>query len=39
MALLARVAERLYWGARYCERAEDTARVIRAFNDQFVDFR
>jgi len=38
MALLARVAERLYWGARYCERAEDTARVIRAFNDQFVDF-
>ena len=33
MALLARVAERLYWGARYIERAEDTARIIRAYHE------
>ena len=26
MALLSRVAERLYWGARYLERAEDVSR-------------
>jgi len=38
MALLARVADRLYWGARYLERAEDTARIIRAFHDLVVDF-
>ena len=38
MALLARVAERLYWGARYVERAEDTARIIRAYHDLVVDF-
>lgn len=36
--LLARTAERLYWGARYVERAEDTARVIRAFNELVVDY-
>jgi len=28
--LLSRVAERLYWLARYLERAEDTARLIEA---------
>jgi uncharacterized alpha-E superfamily protein len=38
MALLARVAGRLYWGARYVERAEDTARIIRAYHELVVDF-
>jgi uncharacterized alpha-E superfamily protein len=38
MVLLARTADRLYWGARYIERAEDTARIIRAYNDLVVDF-
>lgn len=38
MALLARVADRLYWAARYIERAEDTARIIRAYHDLVVDF-
>ena len=37
MALLSRVAERLYWGARYIERAEDTARVIRAYHELAID--
>ena len=36
--LLARTAERLYWGARYLERAEDTARIVRAYNDLVVDY-
>ena len=36
--LLARTAERLYWGARYIERAEDTARIVRAYHDLVVDF-
>jgi uncharacterized alpha-E superfamily protein len=35
--LLARTADRLYWGARYVERAEDTARIVRAYNDLVVD--
>jgi uncharacterized alpha-E superfamily protein len=38
VALLARVADRLYWGARFLERAEDTARIIRAYHDLVVDF-
>lgn len=38
MALLARVADRLYWAARYMERAEDTARIIRAYHELVVDF-
>ncbi len=38
MVLLARTAQRLYWGARYVERAEDTARVVRAYNDLVVDY-
>jgi uncharacterized alpha-E superfamily protein len=37
VALLARVAERIYWGARYVERAEDTARIIRSYGDLLVD--
>jgi uncharacterized alpha-E superfamily protein len=36
--LLARTADRLFWGARYVERAEDTARIVRAYNDLVVDF-
>jgi uncharacterized alpha-E superfamily protein len=38
VSLLARTADRLYWGARYVERAEDTARVVRAFNDLVTDY-
>ncbi|MAT07159.1 MAG: hypothetical protein CL424_19175 [Acidimicrobiaceae bacterium] len=38
MVLLARTADRLYWGARYIERAEDTARIVRAYNDLVVDY-
>lgn len=38
VSLLARTAERLYWGARYVERAEDTARIVRAYNDLVVDY-
>ncbi len=37
MTLLSRVADRIYWGARYVERAEDTARVIRSFGDLLVE--
>jgi uncharacterized alpha-E superfamily protein len=36
--LLARTADRLYWGARYIERAEDTARIVRAYNELVTDF-
>lgn len=36
--LLARTADRLYWGARYMERAEDTARVVRAYHELVVDY-
>jgi uncharacterized alpha-E superfamily protein len=35
--LLSRVAENLYWGARYLERAEDTARIIRTYSEAMVD--
>ena len=38
MATLARTADRLYWGARYIERAEDTARIVRAYHDLVVDY-
>ncbi len=38
LSLLARTADRLYWGARYVERAEDTARIVRAYNDLVVDY-
>jgi uncharacterized alpha-E superfamily protein len=38
MALLSRVADRLYWGARYIERAEDAARVVRSFGDVLADY-
>ncbi|MFN0090169.1 MAG: alpha-E domain-containing protein [Acidimicrobiales bacterium] len=35
--LLSRAAERLYWAARYLERAEDTARLVRAYTEVIVD--
>ena len=35
--LLSRVADSIYWGARYLERAEDTARVVRSYTDLIVD--
>jgi len=37
MALLSRVADRIYWAARYLERAEDTSRLVRAFQEVFAD--
>ncbi len=37
MTMLSRVAERLYWMARYLERAEDTARLIAAYNHLIMD--
>lgn len=38
MALLSRNADRIYWAARYMERAEDTARVVRCFGDMLADY-
>ena len=35
--LLSRVADNLYWGARYLERAEDTARVVRSRTELILD--
>jgi len=35
--LLSRVAERIYWAARYIERAEDTARLVRAHTELMAD--
>ncbi len=35
--LLSRVADHLYWGARYMERADDTARVVRTFTEVLLD--
>lgn len=37
MTMLSRVAERVYWMARYIERAEDTARLIAAYNHLVLD--
>lgn len=37
MTMLSRVAERLYWMARYLERSEDTARLTNAFNHLIMD--
>ncbi len=37
MVLLSRVADRIYWAARYIERAEDAARVLRSFGDVLAD--
>ncbi|MEM9621651.1 MAG: alpha-E domain-containing protein [Pseudomonadota bacterium] len=35
--MLSRVAERLYWMARYLERAEDTARLTNAYSHLILD--
>jgi len=35
--LLSRVADNIYWGARYMERADDTARVVRTFTEVLLD--
>ena len=35
--MLSRVAERLYWMARYMERAEGTARLINAYSHLILD--
>jgi len=35
--LLSRVAERLYWAARYLERAEGAARIVREHSNLMVD--
>ena len=35
--LLSRVADNLYWGARYLERAEGTARIVRSYTELLVD--
>jgi len=35
--LLSRVAGRIYWAARYIERAEDTARLVRAHTELMAD--
>lgn len=37
--LLSRVAERIYWAARYSERAEDTARIVRSYTTVVADLR
>ncbi|GAB2188423.1 alpha-E domain-containing protein [Sessilibacter sp. MAH2] len=35
--MLARVAERLYWAARYLERAENTSRLIGVYDNLLFD--
>ncbi|MCB1000719.1 MAG: alpha-E domain-containing protein [Ilumatobacteraceae bacterium] len=35
--LLSRTADSLYWGARYLERAEDTARLVRSYTELVID--
>lgn len=37
MTMLSRVAERLFWMARYLERAEDTARLTHAYTHMALD--
>jgi uncharacterized alpha-E superfamily protein len=37
VTMLSRVAERVYWMARYIERAEDTARLVAAYNHLVMD--
>jgi len=37
MTMLSSVAERLYWMSRYLERAEDTARLVGAYNHLIMD--
>jgi len=35
--MLSRVAERLYWAARYLERAENTARLVSVYDNLLYD--
>lgn len=35
--MLSSVAERIYWAARYLERAENTARLIRVYDSLLLD--
>lgn len=35
--MLSRVAERMYWGARYLERVENTARLVRVYDAALMD--
>ena len=35
--LLSRVAESVYWAARYLERAEATARLVHVHTELFLD--
>ena len=35
--MLSRVAERIYWLARYIERAENSARLVDAYTNQILD--
>lgn len=35
--LLSRVADQLYWGGRYLERAHCTARLVRTFSELMID--
>lgn len=35
--LLSRVADRIYWAARYLERGEDTARIVRTHGELMAD--
>ncbi len=35
--LLSRVADNLFWGSRYLERAQDTARIVRSFTELVID--
>ncbi|SBS27813.1 hypothetical protein MSP8887_00995 [Marinomonas spartinae] len=35
--MLSRVAERLFWAARYLERAENTARLVRVYDELLFD--
>jgi uncharacterized alpha-E superfamily protein len=37
MSMLSRVASRVYWMARYIERAEDTARLVGSYNHLIMD--
>lgn len=35
--MLSRVAERIYWMARYLERAENTARLVNVYRESLLD--
>ena len=37
--MLSRVAERVYWMARYLERAENTARMVSVYAKLMLDGR